>query len=158
MAKLPSPRFETAGPIHVAGIRAHYSCGGDARIGAQWQKLGEMMPKLPPQIRPVAYGVCFDRPGDLEYVAGIEVAPDAEVGASVSKLSLPAHRYAVFPHDGHVSALAQTCAAIFRDWAPGSGCELVREKDGTQMFFERYGQSFDPQAGRGDIEVWVPIK
>jgi len=158
MAKLAEPRFENGGPIHAAGIRAHYACGGDPAIAAQWQRLGEMMPQLPPQQRPVAYGICFDRPEGFDYLAGIDVAADAVARNGASKVDLPAQCYAVFAHDGHVSAIAETCAAIFRDWAPRSGCELAPEKDGAQMFFERYGPGFDYRIGRGDIEIWIPIK
>jgi len=25
-------------------------------------------------------------------------------------------------------------------------------------FFEKYGQSFDPQTGHGGFEIWLPIK
>jgi AraC family transcriptional regulator len=158
MAKLVAPRFENSGSINVVGIRTHYACGGDPNIPAQWQKLEEMMPLLPPQKHPVVYGICFDRPDGLDYLAGIEVADDAVVRDGVSKGKLPARRYAVFEHGDHVSALPETCAAIFGDWAPRSGVELIRESDGALVFLERYGPGFDYRTGRGDIEVWIPIR
>jgi AraC family transcriptional regulator len=158
MGKITAPRLESSDAIHAAGIRAHYEGGGNPDIPAQWQKLGEMMPRLPPQRRPVAYGICFDQQDGLDYLAGIDIAADAAIGAGVSKVSLPPRRYAVFAHDGHVSELAETCAMIFRDWAPHASVELENEPDGTQVFLERYGPGFDQRSGRGDIEIWIPIK
>jgi len=158
MAKLMQPRFEDSGPIHAIGLRAHYECGGNPAIAAQWQKLGEMMPRLPAQKRPVAYGICFDRDNGLDYVAAIDVDEAASAQGEASKVSLPAQRYAVFAHDGAVDTLVQTCAAIFRDWAPQAGVELAKQADGTQIFVERYGPGFDYRTGRGDIEVWIPIE
>ncbi len=34
----------------------------------------------------------------------------------------------------------------------------AREEDGTLVFLERYGPGFDRCTGRGDIEVWIPVK
>lgn len=153
-----SPRFETSGPIHAAGLRALYPDGDTADIPRQWEKLGEMMPRLPPQKLRIAYGICFDRPKGLEYVAAIDVGDDAPVPSDASKVTLPARRYAVFVHEGDVTGIRATCDAIWRDWAPTAGCDIVKEKDGAQYFFERYGPGFDYRTGSGDIEIWVPVR
>jgi AraC family transcriptional regulator len=39
-------------------------------------------------------------------------------------------------------------------WLPGSGKEMA---DSVGLL-ERYGKDFDPQTGRGDVEIWIPIK
>jgi AraC family transcriptional regulator len=70
-------------------------------------------------------------------------------------MSLPALRYARFRHEGHISDIRSTCAAIFDDWLPASG----READHTYFsFLEYYGPDFNPQTGMGTVEVWVALK
>jgi len=72
-------------------------------------------------------------------------------------LQLPARRYAIFAHRGHVSTLQQTIAAIFSQWLPQSGQRVTPPAAGALGFIERYGEGFNPQSGRGDIEVWLPL-
>jgi AraC family transcriptional regulator len=64
----------------------------------------------------------------------------------------------VFPHHEHVSKLRSTVETISNEWLPRSGYEVVWPPDGIPNFFERYGEAFDPGTGRGDVEVWIPIK
>lgn len=157
MSPIVAPRFENGPAIHAIGLRARYRLGEDMAIPRQWQALQEIMPHLSIPQRQVAYGICFDRPDGFDYLAGIDVPPEAQASAETSKVDLPARRYAIFAHDGDAASLPRTCSAIFGDWAPRSGCELAREKDGTLVFLERYGPGFDRRTGRGDIEVWIPV-
>lgn len=96
--------------------------------------------------------------GSCEYVAGVEVSDLSKLPSEFAWLSLPAHRYAIFAHHEHVSKLGETIGAIRSKWLPGSGAEAARDPKGTPAFFERYGEGFNPQEGKGDVEVWVPIK
>jgi hypothetical protein len=52
-----------------------------------------------------------------------------------------------------VSKLGDTIPAIFMKWLPASGHEPIRNSG----FFERYGEGFNVESGRGDIEIWIPI-
>jgi AraC family transcriptional regulator len=70
--------------------------------------------------------------------------------------SIPKQQYAVFRHHGHVSELPEMLDAIWSSWLPASGYRAGRIP-GAPDFFERYGEKFDPVAGRDDIEIWVPI-
>jgi hypothetical protein len=78
-------------------------------------------------------------------------APGAHL-TCMTKMSR-AQRYAVFVHLDHVSKLADTIPAIFMKWLPASGHEPIRNSG----FFERYGEDFNVESGRGDIEIWIPI-
>lgn len=74
------------------------------------------------------------------------------------KIRRPAQRYAVFAHEGDVTSIRETCEAIWCDWAPTGGCDIVKEKDGAQYFLERYGLGFDYHTGSGDIKIWIPVR
>lgn len=105
----------------------------------------------------IAYGVVIDAGSGIEYLAGVEVADPSGLPGEFTHVRLPAQRYAVFEHQGHVSKLKDTMTAIFETWLPQSGHEHARTA-GAAAFFERYGEEFDPQTGTGGIEVWVPVK
>src|SRR5215467_10294331 len=76
------------------------------------------------------------------YLAGVEVSDLGGLPEGFGHLEIPAQRYAVFYHRGHVSGIARTMAAIIGEWLPSSG--HTRATDGAD-FFERYGEEFDPQ-------------
>lgn len=59
----------------------------------------------------------------------------------------------MFAHRDHVSAIRRSWHSIWNVWLPNSGCHIA---DGPS--FERYGETFDPVPGTGEIEIWVPIK
>ena len=65
----------------------------------------------------------------------------------------PAHRYAVFPHHGHISTLRHTVQAVWGRWLPQSGYRLSDSPD-----FERYSAEFDGDRGVGTVEIWLPIE
>src|SRR5215475_3733988 len=93
---------------------------------------------------------------NIEYLTGVEVSTFAGMPDNFTVVSLPAAKYAVFPHRAHVSKLYETCDAISR-WLPDSGHQSAADAE-TPAFFERYSEEFDPQTGMGGMEVWVPLK
>lgn len=154
---------KNAQPILVAGLRRKYTFGkDDMNVPAQWDEFGAYFGKIPGQKGNVAYGLCFEPDGDsdhgFEYMCGVEVTEgiqkkDLPEGFEIKQL--PSFSYAVFDHEGHVSGIRETCDAIWEEWIPVSGYKKPEKAD---FFFERYGENFDPQKGKGDIEIWVPVK
>jgi AraC family transcriptional regulator len=61
-----------------------------------------------------------------------------------------------------VSAISRTVDAIFHAWLPASGYRHAWSSgslsEDALAFFEQYGEDFNPATGRGNIEVWVPVK
>lgn len=87
---------------------------------------------------------------DLPTVCG---KPFSGLPADWSRLRIPEHEYAVFTHDDHISTIRSACNTIWSKWLPESERAAADAPD-----FERYGESFDPLTGRGDIEIWVPVE
>ncbi|HEY6642051.1 GyrI-like domain-containing protein [Povalibacter sp.] len=122
-------------------------------IAALWRRFAPCVGNLVGQVGDAAYGVRYDteQPGEMEYLCAVEVANFSSVPRNFTLMCIPAQRCAVFLHRGSVASVRTTWDGIHDSWLPGSGQICV----GTP--FERYGPSFDPHAGTGGVEVWIPV-
>lgn len=158
--KLEPPRFEDGKPLLIAGLRKTYTPAAMRGIPMQWQAFASHIGKIPGQVGRTTYGICWQgaNSADIEYLSGVEVSTFAGIADDFTVVSLPAAKYAVFPHRAHVSKLYETCDAISR-WLPDSGHQSAAATDAeTPAFFERYSEEFDPRTGMGGLEVWVPLQ
>jgi AraC family transcriptional regulator len=147
---LAAPRLVERGAFTVAGLCARYTHETAAGIPAQWQRLAAH-PAPACRTGSDEYGVCVEAEGGaFDYTCGIEVAGSVPPG--LARLSIPAQRYAVFFHPGHISAIRITWRAIFDRWLPQSG---LRPTGGPE--FERYDSRFDVTTGHGGVEIWIPV-
>ena len=153
--ELPEPRFENAGALLIVGIGARYTFPRTEGIPAQWQRLAPHFGHVTGQVDGATYGVShnFDDDGHFDYLAGIAVTSFTGVPDDLARLRIAAHRYVVFLHAAHVSALPATHNTIWNVWLPQSGLELAEP-----LNFERYDRRFDPQTGMGGVEIWIPVK
>jgi AraC family transcriptional regulator len=152
-----TPRFETRGAFMIAGLSARVRPGNQDDMMAIWQRFAPHIGSVPGQIGKAAYGAVSGSASGVDYLAGVEVADASGLRDGFTHVRLPAQKYAVFTHEGHVSKLFDTCTAIWRNWYPQSGLEHA-QTPGAPQFLERYGEAFDPEKGVGGIEVWIPIK
>ncbi len=155
--RLETPRFEDGAPLLIAGLRGHFTDANWHEIPAQWQRLAAYG-SIPAPAGRIHYGLCFNLSNGIDYLCGVEVSTAANLAAEFTSVSIPAQRYVVFPYHDHVSKLHQLLDTIGRKWFPSSGYEAAQPAAGAPNFFERYGKGFDPHTGKGDIEVWIPIK
>jgi AraC family transcriptional regulator len=155
-----APRFQNGKPLLIAGLRKTYAPGAMRSIPAQWQTFAPHIGKVPGQVGGTTYGICWQAAdsANIEYLTGVEISTFAGMPNDFTVVSLPAAKYAVFPHRDHVSKLYETCDAISR-WLPESGHQSAAAAGvETPSFFERYSEEFDPHSGMGGMEVWVPLK
>jgi len=146
-------RIETAGPFAIAGFEERYGFTRMAELPLQWQRFAQAIPGIPGKIAGTAYGVVRGGPDGFDYLTGIAVT-GAAAPAGMSLLRIPAQRYAVFPHEGHVAQIRATIEPALHGWLPASG----HAHAGMPTFIERYGPGFDPVRLSGDIEIWIPLK
>ncbi len=160
VVQLEPPRFVDGKPLLIAGLRCRYAPATLDTISAQWQRFAAYIGRIPGQVGRTSYGLNFlyTVAQGIEYVSGVEVSSCTGLPAELSCVNIPAQRYAVFVHGGHVSKAWETCAAIEKEWALSSGHEPAQPPSGAPAFFERYTEKFDPRTGIGGIEIWVPIK
>lgn len=144
----------------IAGLAEKYYFGDDVFDPTeQWAKLSSLLGKIPGKKENITYGVSIDLEDakGIEYLCGVEVFPattTVDLSDNLHIKQLPTFAYAVFDHNGHVSQIQQTCDLIWKQWFPQSDYRTPEEAD---FFFERYGKKFDPDQGKGDIEIWIPV-
>ncbi|QDU94902.1 GyrI-like domain-containing protein [Lignipirellula cremea] len=150
--QLEPPRFENGRELLIAGEQNSYTQDTRSQIPAQWERF---TPLLPGRQGTEAYGVCWsdDPTCGFEYLSGVEVSNADSLPEGTSHVRLPAQRYAVFTHPGHVSGLAQTLDAIWKKWLPNSSHQAAKAP-----FFERYTDDFVPETGEGGVEIWIPLQ
>lgn len=153
-ATLKPPRIEEGRMLLIAGISQRYSRETTAAIPSQWQRFVPHIGHVPGQIGQIAYGVCMnpDENGTVEYLSGVEVSSFDAIANEFATVRIPGRRYAVFTHEGHISAIRATWEAIFRQGLPSLDSHIADAPD-----FERYDRRFDPQTGSGIVEIWVPL-
>jgi AraC family transcriptional regulator len=150
----PPADIRTAPALRLAGLAQDYKPEEFAAIPALWQRF---IPYLDDLLGPdggVTYGICYgDAEPGLTYMAAVGVAPGAQVEAPLTTLDVPAGRYAIYRHEGHISAIRSTWTAIFEHWPPVPGLVQRRAPE-----LEVYSADFDPQAGTGYVEIWIPVE
>jgi len=155
LIKLAPPRFVDGGPLLLAGLLEHYRDGDMSAIPNQWQRFGPWMGNVPGQKGAVAYGVVCngDDEGTTDYLTAVEVTDFSALPPELSRLRLPAQRYAVWAHDGHISEIRSVWRSIWGEWVP----ERVKKLTDAP-FFERYPERFDAKTGVGGFEIWLPVE
>lgn len=143
-------RFETGRPMLLGGLRRHHEFQqGD--FGNQWRAFNALCP-LPGQLGEHAYGViCGATATGCEYMCAVEVSALEVLPPAMGRMRIAPQTYAVFLHRGHVDTLPQTWQQAL-DWLAQSNYQSAHQPD-----FERYGAEFDPETGRGEVEVWLAV-
>ena len=153
---METPRIENRPAWTLAGLQQHYTDETRTDIPGLWNQFGPRIGSIPATVDKVAYGVIWSTPdGDgFDYLAAVEVSETAALPDDFTVRTLPAQKYAVFAHAGHIATLCQTIDRAFHQWLPQSG----HEPSGNPDFFEWYGEAFNPETGTGGMEIWVPIQ
>jgi AraC family transcriptional regulator len=153
LTTIAAPRIEQSKPMLIAGLSERYTDETSVRIPAQWQRFTPWLGNIPGQVGNVAYGVICntDEDGNTEYITGVEVAGFSGLPKEFTHLRLPARKYAVFFHAGHISTIRATWAGIWNQ-KQANGMQIADAPS-----FERYDERFDPATGNGGVEIWVPV-
>ncbi|MHC1481114.1 AraC family transcriptional regulator [Frateuria aurantia] len=145
-----APQLKACGALLIAGIGARHRGPSVASIPSQWQRLS-MEQTLPSEI---SYGVCCnnDEAGSFDYIAGLEVKSFASLPANWRAVRIPAGRYVVCRHEGHISSIRSTWRWMLDQHLPDAGLNMADAPE-----FERYGPEFNQQTGVGGVEIWLPL-
>lgn len=159
---LREPAFVNRGQLRIAGLGVHYAAQSSEEFARQWQRFAPSIGKVPEQVGSDTYGVVIGSFGghdEFEYITGVEVSSFDDVPEKFRRLTIPAQRYAVFLHEGHVSGIRDTVFSIEKEWLPKWMVPGRSAAGGAEQpdFLERYGKEFNPQTGSGKIEIWVPL-
>lgn len=153
------PRIEQAGPLLVAGLREPLDQNAAQKIPKLWQQLTSGWDLITQRVDNVGYGVCIHlRDHEYYYMAACTVWDFTGLDTSLSPFIIPSQTYAVFTHAGTVQTIRTTIDIAFDQWLPTSGYQHAVAPENSLHFFERYGEAFDSHTGKGDIEIWLPVK
>lgn len=154
--RLPPPAIVRHGELHLVGVGRRFPVDDLAGIPSVWQDLRAYDDAIPGRRGRTAYGVVGDMSAGADsylYLAGVEVAPAADVRKPLRHIVLPAQHWAVFPHAGHITTIASTVQRIFAQALAEAGLT----PGDTPDLLEVYPESFDPWTGTGGLQLWVPL-
>ena len=150
-------RYEDSPAKVLAGLSQRYTWETRTEIPALWGRFVPAVERVWNAFDSrVFYGLVTNTPDGegFDYMAAVAVSEAAaDLPAGLTTYHVPAQRYAVFPHEGTLATLCETIDAVFNRWLPASGYAVTN----TPTYLERYGENFDPVAGQGDLEIWMPI-
>lgn len=152
-----TPRIEDRPAMELAALRQRQSMASGSGIPDQWQRFSRWLGHLDGQVGEADYGIVDqveEGCDDYDYLCAVEIRPGSELPAELERVRVPAQRYAIFRHEGHISGIRSTIGAAVGDWLPRSGHRQVEDGIG---FLERYGPEFDPLSGNGGVEIWIAI-
>jgi AraC family transcriptional regulator len=152
---LNPPRLESLSESSFVGLVERYDSQSPAGIPNQWQQFAPYLGTIRSQIGRDAFGVCFnfDEEGKFDYMSGVTVKAGSDSPNGLVRLTVPAQKYAVFHHKGHITDIRSVIAAIWSVGLSEAGFEPVH---GPTL--ERYGPEFDGRTGQGGYEIWVAVK
>ena len=146
----PTPRIVEEAALKIIGTQKRYNMSDRAKIPAQW---GETMQLIGHAMQGVeAFGVCHNFSEEsFDYIVGLSDVGSLD-GDGLTRMTLPAGRFAVFEHEGHISHIPDTWASIYETWQPATSEEIA---PGPEI--ERYAPDFDPSQP-GGVAVWIPLR
>jgi predicted transcriptional regulator YdeE len=153
----PEPRIEVRPALALAGISGRHAMGALDGLGAQWRQFFSELPGRD-GLGPPSYGLAYSpRDGAMELLTAVTNSSQ-RLPAGWIRREVPAQRYAVYPHTGHLSEIPRSIEWMLRHWLPGSGHVHASGFAGGLGHVERFGPGFDARTGTGDMELWFPLE
>ncbi|WP_239422168.1 GyrI-like domain-containing protein [Bacillus sp. CGMCC 1.16541] len=104
----------------------------------------------------VITGICIPpRSDDYFYIAGMEVSDTERIPEGMSVHTFPTFTYVRYTHKGSVKQLFRTYEAIWSEWFPKTGYELV---DGPELEIVQATKAKHPDSDDYEMDIYIPIK
>ncbi|OXM14647.1 MerR family transcriptional regulator [Paenibacillus herberti] len=146
------PKLVEQAEFTIIGM-AWSSSSSEGDIPGLWGRFIPREDQIEGKLQPaVSYGICL--PGveeEFTYVAAFE-SNSENVPEGMTKVVVPAQRYAVFTHKGSIEQLGDTYEMIYSKWLPLHGLQLVKGID-----FELYDKRFKHSQSESELDIYIPI-
>lgn len=148
------PELKDIFMFEIVGLGTHCTFDNISSIRPLWQAFNQREDEVENVPNAAGYGVCHgaDKEGNFSYLAGVEAKNQSAIPSGMERLSIPAGKYAVFVHEGHISDIGNTVYTIWNKALPDLGLTLRQAPD-----FEKYDKRFDGKTGRGLVEIYIPV-
>lgn len=149
-----APVIQSRESFRVIGLSVQCSFGNNSPIPPLWQTLNARAAEFDERALDAGYGVCCDADGqgNFRYVAGFVGIANSPIPKGMDAVTMPAGRYAVFTHKGHIADFPKTVYTVWNKSLPDAGLEPRQAPE-----FELYDKRFDVATGRGVVELWIPV-
>jgi AraC family transcriptional regulator len=151
---LAPPKLCAVDDRTFACLNGQFSFASIRDIPALWRRFMEFYPRIKDKLDPAPWAVMSapDDDGAFEYACAVLIPPASELPHGLGRMSVRAHRYAVFAHPGHVSLIRATYEEIWDRALAASGWTLS-----DRPVLESHCAGFNPRTGDGGLEIWVPV-
>jgi AraC family transcriptional regulator len=138
-----------------AALTGRFSVAGMRDIPALWRQFMEFYPSIKDKLDPAPWAVVSapDDDGMFDYACAIVVEPTSVLPSGLNRITVRAHRYAVFTHTGHVSLIRGTYEEIWNSALAAHGWTLA-----DRPVLESHRAGFDPRTGEGGLDIWIPVE
>jgi AraC family transcriptional regulator len=147
--------FSIVGPVETV------SKTQTEEIPAVWETFHARYGEIPGIDPTKSYGLCVHHTtaiDSFDYIAGIEVAPDATAPEGMRKVDVAPRRYAVFTFEpsgpNMPDEFRKAYAYIFEHWLPN---EPYRMADASDFELYEVGR-FDPATMKGEVDIYIPVE
>ena len=148
------PALRTLEDQTFAVLAGRFSFAGMRDIPALWRRFMEFYPRIRDKLDSAPWAVVSapEEDGAFDYACAVSVRPTSPLPRGLSRMSVGAHRYAVFTHAGHVSLIRGTYEEIWNSALAASGWTLA-----DRPVLESHRRDFDARTGEGGLDIWVPV-
>lgn len=154
------PKFVETQEFKVVGLMANFNDETKSSIPDLWSVFAPRMGEITARIEGTTYGVCFPAALDdenFDYMTAVPVENFDSVPEGMVARTVPAHKFAVFTHktgdDTMHNDLQKSVQYIWGTWLPNSGYEHAKVPD-----FELYDSRMDTMTGKGEFDLYLPVK
>jgi AraC family transcriptional regulator len=150
---LPPAEIRTTAATNFLCLFERVALDAMQSIPALWRRFMPLHAEVADKVHSIPVGVLrpIGEDGCFDYGCGVEVSASSS-RKGLTMVSVPAQRYALFPHTAHVSTIRGTYDTIWNRALVESGWTMA-----DQPSLERHHPTFDPLTGEGGITIWMPV-
>ncbi|WP_135550474.1 GyrI-like domain-containing protein [Paenibacillus cymbidii] len=139
-------------------------------IAKLWARFGKRIPEIAGEIGSRSFGLMLQNPANessmcFDYTAAVQIGLDDTAVSDVSVpeglvcIDVPAARYLVLTHRGHLDGLGESFRYFWGNWLPNHPFEydggVATGKYEFEFYDQRYTRPDDPNS---EIDLYFPIR